>query len=103
MFVGLGLAKLSRIKSLIALSAANIVHEQQNASCQQNCQVTPGKKLRPTCLNGKNPNIYLSHFIEISTGSSLQVIIPQIVLSDNGPQYTSNSFANFSQQYGYYI
>ena len=58
---------------------------------------------------------YHSCFIEISklsTGSSLQVIthiksifarhdISQTILSDNGPQYSSDLFANFSQQYGF--
>ena len=58
---------------------------------------------------------YYSRFIEISklsTASSPQVIvhlksifarhgIPQTVLSDNGPQYSSDQFATFSQQYGF--
>ena len=58
---------------------------------------------------------YYSRFIEISklsTASSPQVIvhlknifahhgIPQTVLSDNGPQYSSDQFTTFSQQYGF--
>ena len=58
---------------------------------------------------------YYSRFIEISkpsTASSPQVIvhlksifachgIPQTILPDNGPQYTSDQFTIFSQQHGF--
>ena len=45
-------------QSLNAQFVVSIVCQGQNLSCQQNCQVAPGKKSQLTCLNGKIPSIY---------------------------------------------
>ena len=67
-------------------------------------QIHPGRKLGPICLNGNKYHTYLWSTTSRGVINHLKSIfarhrIPQIVVSDNGPQYSSSELAQFARDY----